>query len=228
MIPIRDNLKSRETPILVWTLVFLNVVLFLWDRGGRIGGPNISFADLSMVPADVVRAFSTAGDPFDAAKVFTSMFMHGSLAHLVGNLLFLFAFGPGVERALKAPRFTLYFLFWGLVAAAAHIFVNPASEIPTVGASGAIGGVLGAYFLLYPGSQIKVFVPPFFFWLFSVPSWAMLGLWFVWQIVFPQPGVANWAHAGGFMAGMATILVMGGRNAVLAGLAIEEDEDFEE
>ncbi len=226
MIPVRDNLVSREPAVVVGTLLALNVLIYLWDRGGAILGPNVAFADLAMVPREVVMTLTSQGDPSALAKVFTSMFLHGSLAHLVGNVLFLLAFGPGVEQALGGPRFAVYYLFWGVAAAAAHIAVDPGSDIPTLGASGAIGGVLGAYFLLFPGSRVKVVIPPFFFFPFTVMAWILLGLWFAWQILFPQPGVANWAHAGGFLAGMLTILLAGGREKVLApGLVKEGPED---
>lgn len=228
MIPLRDNLLRKQTPVLVYTIVALNVAIYLWDRNLGLAGPNMAFADLAMRPRQIMLLFAGQGDPIELAKIFTSMFLHGSLAHLIGNMLFLAAFGPSVEEALRGPRFAIYYLFWGVFASAAHIFVNPASEVPTVGASGAIGGVLGAYFLLFPGAQVKVVIPPFFFWPFNVTSWTLLVLWFGFQILFPQQGVANWAHVGGFLAGMATILVLGGRRAVLANREFEEDSDFEE
>lgn len=225
MIPIRDNLLSKEKPVLVWTLVALNIVIYLWDRNFGLFGPSIAFADLAMRPKQLMIALTPEGDPMAFAKIFTSMFLHGGLAHLVGNVLFLVVFGPGVEKALGGPRFALYYLFWGLVAAAAHTFVNPGSDIPTLGASGAIGGVLGSYFLLFPGSRVELLL---IFYPVVVASWVLLGGWFIWQIAFPQPGIANWAHAGGFLAGMMTILIMGGRQAVLKGKNIEEDADFED
>ncbi len=228
MIPLRDNMVRKNPAVIVWTLVGLNVLIFLWDRNGGFTGPNIGFADLAMRPNEVLRAFSSNGDPIEFAKVFTSLFLHGNLTHLIGNVLFLAAFGAAVEQAIKPTKFALYYLFWGLFAAAAHIFVNPGSDVPTVGASGAIGGVLGAYFLLFPGSKIKVVIPPFFFWPFSVISWMLLVIWFLFQVFSPQQGVANWAHVGGFLAGMVTVLVMGGRHAVLADVPIEEDEDFDD
>ena len=215
MIPIRDNLESRDKPIVTWTLIGLNVLIFVWDRAWSLGGSSYVFADLAMRPAEVMRAVSGQGDPIELGKLFTSMFLHGSLAHLIGNMLYLFAFGENVENALGGFRFALYYLFWGVVASAAHIFVDPSSNVTVLGASGAIGGVLGAYFLVFPGNRISVFVPPFFFWVFRLPAWILLGFWFVFQVLLPQQGVANWAHAGGFLAGMVTVLVMGGREKVL-------------
>lgn len=210
---------------MVWTLVALNIAIFLWDRNFALGGPSVSFADLAMRPKQIILTLTQGGDPAALAKVFTSMYLHGSLAHLLGNVLFLIVFGPGVERALGGPRFALYYLFWGVMAAAAHTFVNPGSDVPTLGASGAIGGVLGSYFLLFPGSRVELVL---LFYPIVVASWVLLGGWFLWQIFLPQPGVANWAHAGGFLAGMVTILVLGGRESVLKGKSIEEDLDFDD
>lgn len=228
MIPIRDNLRPRDTPLVVWTLILLNVVIYLWDRGGHILGPSIAFSDLAVRPLEVTEALTGRGSPERLFTIFTAMFLHGNLAHLAGNMLFLFAFGPTVEGALGAWRFTLYYLFWGFVATAAHILVMPDSPTPALGASGAIGGVLGCYFLLFPGSRITVVIPPIFFWTFEVFAWVMLGLWFVFQIVFPQAGVANWAHAGGFLAGMATVLIAGGRARLLRTARVEaEPEPYE-
>lgn len=217
MIPIRDNLESRERPILTWTLIGLNILVFLWDREWSFFGQNIVFVDLAMRPQEVLRAITGTGDPLELGKVFTSMFLHGTVLHLVGNMLFLLAFGTNVETAMGGLRFALYYLFWGLVAAGAHIFVHPDSQIPTLGASGAIGGVLGCYFLLFPGNKVQVIIPPMIFLVFALPAWILLGAWFVWQIAFPAAGVANWAHAGGFLAGMVTVLVLGGRAKVLSG-----------
>jgi membrane associated rhomboid family serine protease len=229
MIPLRDNLDSREKPLVTWTLIGLNVFLFFWDRNWSWGGHSIVFADLAMRPSEVIAALTGRGDPLELGKLFTSMFLHGSLWHLIGNMLFLMVFGENVENALGGFRFAIYYLFWGIVAASAHIFVHPGSPIPTLGASGAIGGVLGCYFLLFPGNRVQVFVPPLIFFVFALPAWVLLGFWFVFQVLVPQAGVANWAHAGGFLAGMVTVLVAGGRAKVLRNVefhkvALEDDE----
>lgn len=225
MFPIRDNWFSRETPVITYTLIGLNVLLYLWDRGWNVFGPSLVFADLALRPRDVVQALQGQAPPGALAALFTAMFLHGSLLHLIGNMVFLLTFGDNVEHALGGPRFAVYYLFWGLMAWAAHILVEPNSAIPTLGASGAIGGVLGAYFLLFPANRIKIVVLPLFFLPFVVAAWVLLGLWFVFQIAFPQEGVANWAHAGGFLAGMITVLIMGGRQRVLRDVHFEKDED---
>lgn len=221
MIPIRDNLQSRDKPIVTWTLIALNIFIYFWDRNWVWNGESVVFLDLMMRPSEVVMVLSGVGDPIELAKVFTSMFLHASPRgmpwHLLGNMLFLFAFGENVENALGGFRFALYFLFWGVIASIVHVFVNPSSAIPTLGASGAIGGVLGCYLLLFPGNRVMVMIPPIIFMTFAIPAWILLGLWFVWQVLVPQAEVANWAHAGGFLAGMVTVLVLGGRSKVLAG-----------
>jgi membrane associated rhomboid family serine protease len=225
MIPIRDSLMSRSAPFVTYALIALNVAIYLWDREWRMFGPSVVFGDLAMRPNEVIAAFA-GGDRFPLATVFTSMFLHGNFLHILGNMLYLLTFGGGVESALGGPRFALFYLFWGIVAGAAHIFVDPGSDVPTVGASGAIGGALGCYFLLFPASKIEILIP-----FFPVPlvasAWVLLGGWFLLQIFFPQEGVANWAHAGGFMAGMATVLIMGGRKAVLKGKEQEFLDEFD-
>jgi membrane associated rhomboid family serine protease len=222
MIPIRDNLESRDRPLVTWTLIGLNVLLYFWDRDWSISGHSIVFADLAMRPREVISAITGSGDPLELVKLFTSMFLHGSLWHLIGNMLFLLVFGENVENALGGFRFAIYYLFWGIVASAAHIFVHPESGVPTLGASGAIGGVLGCYFLLFPGNRIQVVVPPVIFLVFALPAWVALGFWFVFQVLVPQQDVANWAHAGGFLAGMVTVLVAGGRAKLLKDARFEQ------
>jgi membrane associated rhomboid family serine protease len=204
-------------------LVVLNLIIFLWDRQWNPFGNSVVFADLTMRPREVVDAAKGFGDRFPLVTVFTSMFMHGSVAHIVGNLIFMTVFGPGVEEAIGSVRYAFYYLAWGVAAAAAQIYVDPTSQIPTLGASGAIGGVLGAYFLLFPGNKIEIIVPILAFLAFEVAAWILLGMWFLWQVFVPQEGVATWAHAGGFLAGMLTVLVLGGRESVLRRREAEYD-----
>jgi membrane associated rhomboid family serine protease len=210
VIPLRDNLIRRNAPVVTWALLLVNVVVFIWDRQGHILGPRLIFADLAMRPREVIEALQGVGDRFALVTVFTSMFLHGGITHILGNMIFLIVFGVSVEEAIGSVRYSLYYLAWGVAAAAAQIYVDPTSTVPTLGASGAIGGVLGAYFLLFPGNKIDVFVPILFFSAFQVSAWVLLGLWFLWQVFAPQEGVANWAHVGGFLAGMVTVLIIGG------------------
>jgi membrane associated rhomboid family serine protease len=216
MMPEFGEQKTKSAkPIVMWVLIGLNVLIFLWDRRGHVLGPSITFADLPMRPHEVVQALHSGADHFPLATIFTSMFLHAGLMHLFGNMLFLFVFGAGIEEAFGSAKFAFYYLAWGVAAAAAQIWVDPNSSVPTLGASGAIGGVLGAYLLLYPTSKIEIFVPVLVFLSFDVSAWILLSLWFIFQIWFPQQGVANWAHVGGFLAGMLTVLVLGGRKTIL-------------
>ncbi|MBN8690532.1 MAG: rhomboid family intramembrane serine protease [Armatimonadetes bacterium] len=228
MIPIRDNVTSKELPLVTWTLVVLNVLIFFWDRGGLAAGGPVNFADLAVRPSEVFASMRGQGDAGDLTTLFTYMFLHGNLAHLVGNMFFLLAFGVNVESVFGALKFALFYLFWGLVAAFAEIYVHPGSMTSILGASGAIGGVLGAYLLLFPGNKITFIVFPLFWWPLKVTAWLLLGFWFMFQIFFPQEGVANWAHAGGFAAGMATVLLLGGRVKLLRGVALEVEADDED
>jgi membrane associated rhomboid family serine protease len=225
MFPVRDSGRSRQLPLVTYTLIALNVLIFLWDRNFNLFGSRVVFSDLTMVPSAITGALTGDGNPNVLVTIFTSMFLHANLVHLIGNLLFLMTFGENVEAGMGSPRFALMYLFWGIVAAAAHILVMPDSLISTLGASGAIGGVLGSYFLLFPGNRISIMVPPFIFWTFEVAAWILLGMWFLWQILFPQEGVANWAHAGGFLAGMLTVLIAGGRLRLLKDKEFEFDDD---
>jgi membrane associated rhomboid family serine protease len=153
----------------------------------------------------------------------TSMFLHGSWGHLLSNSLFLWVFGNNVEDSMGRGRFLAFYLICGLAAAAAHVLVEPTSPVPTVGASGAISGVLGGYLLLYPRVRVRTFFPPFF--LFFVPAWFILVLWFGQQVLMGLPqlsqmrpdasaGVAVWAHIGGFVAGLALVKLFEDRTFV--------------
>lgn len=222
MIPIRDNQLSRYLPWVTYTLIGLNILIYLWDRQLQVFAPGVVFGDLAMRPREVALALKPGGDQFALVTMFTSLFLHANLVHIIGNMLFLLTFGPGVEEAIGAKRFAFYYVIWGILAGATHVFVDPSSPIPTVGASGAIGGVLGAYFLLFPVNKIQILIP-FVFIPLEASAWVFLGLWFLWQIFVPQQGVANWAHAGGFMAGMAIILLMGGRQKIIGNRELEYD-----
>jgi membrane associated rhomboid family serine protease len=208
--------ETRESrvpaPYVTWTIVLLNVVIFLWDRQGHYAGTSVVFADLVMRPREVVLAALAGPDRFPLVTLFTSLFLHGSLGHIMANMTFLLVFGPEVEEAIGGARFALYYFFWGIAAWMAQIYVDPGSSVPTLGASGAIGGVLGCYFLLFPSNKIDLLLVPL-----EVSAWIFLGLWFLYQIFSPMEGVANWAHVGGFLAGMATVLIAGGRKRLLGG-----------
>ncbi len=207
MIPIRDGIPTRRTPIVNYLLIIANILvfLFMWMAGNAQESLVYQFA---LIPANLTDGSVTAGDFFD---IFTSMFMHAGIAHIAGNMLYLWIFGDNVEDTLGHFKYIIFYLFGGLVAALTHLATNPGSQIPTVGASGAISAVLGAYLVLYPRSHIATFIPiGFFLRLAMLPASIVLVLWFVMQlfsgfISLGGPdvgGTAFWAHIGGFVAGV--------------------------
>ncbi|HWV39595.1 MAG TPA: rhomboid family intramembrane serine protease [Vulgatibacter sp.] len=207
MFPLKDDIPVRRLPIVTIALIAASVGVFAWQVGwsGSFVG---SVWSLGLVPANLL-ATSSPGDTPPVETLFTSMFAHGSLLHLGSNMLFLWIFGNNVEDAMGRWRFVLFYLLCGLGAAAAQIASDPTSTLPMVGASGAIGGVLGAYFLLYPRARVLALVPIFIFVrLVWIPAVVFLGLWFLFQIVGglgsvgASGGVAFWAHVGGFVAGV--------------------------
>lgn len=206
--------KTKEPiPVLTWTLILLNVLIYLWDRKLGFFGPGFVFSDLAMRPKEVIAAVTGGGDRFPVATIFTAMFLHGGFLHLFANMMFLAVFGPPVEQAVGPWRFVLYYQGWGVFAALCQIYAGPLSNVPTLGASGAIGGVLGCYFLLFPSNRLHILIMGI--WEIETKAWILLGLWFLYQIFVKQEGVATWAHIGGFLAGMVTVLVIGGRDTIL-------------
>ena len=215
MIPIRDEIPTRRVPIVNYLLIVANLLVFawMWLAGGEQEALVYQFA---MIPAN----FNNGVDLGDIGDIFTSMFMHAGLAHIAGNMLYLWIFGDNVEDRMGSFRYLVFYLVGGVVASLAHLFTNPGSQLPTVGASGAIAAVLGAYLVLYPRSRIVTFIPlGFFMRLTMVPASIVLGLWFVMQLFSgvlsmggpDVGGVAFWAHIGGFVAGvvMAKLFVPG-------------------
>jgi len=203
MIPISDQNPTRTTPYVTYVLIALNVLAFLLERQ-LIGqhGESYVISGYGLVPTRI------SADPSgEAFTVFTSMFMHGGLGHLAGNLLFLWIFGDNVEDAIGHVRYVAFYLSCGVCAALAQVLTNIESPAPMVGASGAIAGVLGAYLVLYPRAPITVFVG---FFLISLPAWVVVGFWFLLQLsggwaalgLDTSSGVAFFAHIGGFLAGV--------------------------
>jgi membrane associated rhomboid family serine protease len=222
-VPLYDDTPQLRTPVVTYGIVALCVLVFLWQLGLTPADSRAAVYSLGMVPA---LLFGYAELPPRLAVVapywtlVTSMFLHGGWMHLIGNMLYLWIFGRGVETALGAPRFAALYLLSGIAAALTQAWMNPAAEVPMIGASGAIAGVLGAYFLLYPRGNVVVF-----FWLLifvrliTVPAIVLLGLWFLLQLVSAaasgEPGVAFWAHVGGFLAGMALVVLLRPRDTRL-------------
>jgi membrane associated rhomboid family serine protease len=211
MFPLRDDVPSRQFPLVTVSIVVVNVVIFLFQV---LAGPAASsIAELfGIVPARIIIQWR---NPLVLLTLFSSMYLHGGWAHLIGNMWYLWIFGDNVEDRMGRGRFFIFYTLCGLAAGLLQIVAAPRSTIPIIGASGAIAGVLGAYLLLYPRARVSTLVPLFFFirivWL---PAIVVLGSWFVIQllnglaslnIVVQTGGVAWWAHIGGFVVGMALL-----------------------
>lgn len=208
MLPLKDTIRSRSFPLVNWLLITLNILVFMWEFSMGRGAENW-VALLGVVPARFLNFF----DGFEALTLFTSLFLHGGWAHLLSNMLALYIFGDNVEDRLGSGRYLLLYLASGVAASGLHIFLNPNSNVPTIGASGAISGILAAYFLFFPQARVITLVPLFFLpWLVEVPAVIYLGLWFATQFFSgvltvvsgaqALGGVAWWAHVGGFVAGL--------------------------
>ena len=207
MIPLRDIVPSRTTPVITISLIVLNVLVFLFELSLGRAVEAFTFY-FGLVPAD-----------FAWLNVFTSMFIHSGFLHIAGNMLYLWIFGDNVEDRMGHGRFLVFYLLCGVAAALAQTVTAPNSTVPMVGASGAIAGVMGAYFVLYPKSRIVALVPLFFFFqIIEVPAIFFLGIWFLMQFLSgvgsiaeatrgaPGGGVAFWAHVAGFVAGITGVV----------------------
>ncbi|RLG47849.1 MAG: rhomboid family intramembrane serine protease [Thermoproteota archaeon] len=203
MFPIRDENPSGHTPIVTYSLIALNVLVFLY----QVAGP-LPFEATIMVYGYIPALFLM--DPVgNFYRLFTSMFLHGGPTHLLGNMVYLYIFGDNVEYAFGRTKYLLFYIVSGLGASALHTAVSVASNVPAVGASGAISGILGAYVLLYPRNRIVSLV---FWWfglaeLVSIPAYHYIWGWFIWQLIpallfGESTGVAYWAHVGGFVTGL--------------------------
>lgn len=215
ILPLYDDGPAPRAPIATYGLIAGCVAVFLWQQGLPPRAAEAAIYGYGMIPAVLSGQAELPAHlralPAPATLV-TSMFLHGGWAHLLGNMLFLWLFGRGVEFALGAGRLLLFYLICGIAAGLTQAFTNPAEEVPMIGASGAIAGVLGAYLVLRPRGNVTVFVWFFVFIRFiAVPAVILLGLWFLLQLLSAmasnpaEPGVAFWAHVGGFLAGMALV-----------------------
>ncbi|SLN61842.1 Rhomboid protease GluP [Pseudoruegeria aquimaris] len=208
MFPIRDHNPSQRPPVVTLALIAANVLIFL-GYWGLLADPfaTAAFYDRwAMRPGEIVSGQ-------DLHTLLTSMFLHGSVMHLAGNMLFLWVFGDNLEDTLGHLRFLLFYLLCGVAAAFAHVLAAPASGIPTVGASGAIAGVMGGYLLLYPKARVDVlFIFIVVFKIIPIPAWVVLGVWLGLQLFngiatdITGGGIAYWAHAGGFAIGFVALL----------------------
>jgi membrane associated rhomboid family serine protease len=233
LIPLSDDNPTLRTPIMTYLLMALIIGAWVLVQGAGFN-PDIlaaSVCNLGMVPGEITglarlgtqvpladRLFCVVdNEPINIFTPVTSMFLHGGWMHLLGNALFFWVFGNNVEDSMGRFRFLIFYLVCGLIAAAAHIFVGPSSPVPTVGASGAISGIMGAYLVLYPRVRVNMlFLLFIFIRVITLPAWGVLLWWFGLQLFSGLPqlntvgaeasgGVAVWAHIGGFVAGVVLV-----------------------
>ena len=225
MIPIRDDRPSFTTPFINYLLIALNTLVFLYEV---LLGPHTREVFVYQFGVEPIRVLAALGlanvhvpDP-SALPLLTSMFLHASWLHLIGNMWVLWIFGDNIEDYLGHFGYLIFYLVSGLAASVLHIALNPSSSVPSVGASGAIAGVMGAYFLLFPSARVLTLVPLIIFFTFIwLPAWIVLGYWFVLQFLSGAAtsiayssrtggggGIAFWAHVGGFVAGIIMIKLL--------------------
>jgi membrane associated rhomboid family serine protease len=242
MIPLGDELQTLRPPVMTYLILATLVGVWIFVQGAGVNEVQLatSICNLGMVPGEITHLarLGTAvplGDGMacvvdnDRVNLLTpvfSMFLHGGWLHLLGNCLFFWVFGNNVEDSMGHVRFLVFYLLCGLAAAAAHVIVQPGSPVPTVGASGAISGVLGAYLVLYPKVRVRMlFFFIFFFRVIAIPAWAVLLWWLAWQLISGLPqlmnvrpdvssGVAVWAHIGGFVTGLILVKLFVNPNLV--------------
>lgn len=217
MFPLYDDAPRYSTPYVNYFLLALNTIVFIWELSfpARLRDPLMM--QLGIVPLRIT-AFLQGVHGFHALPAFlpilTSMFVHASWGHLIFNMWALYIFGDNIEDYLGHFRYLLFYLICGVGAALLHVAMNPASQLPSVGASGAIAGVMGAYFILYPSARVLTWV--FFIFFVWLPAWIVLGIWFLGQFLSgaatsvatasqTSGGIAFWAHVGGFVSGIALI-----------------------
>lgn len=229
MFPIRDDNPQILVPYATYGIICLNIAVWILLQGlGAEPSLSASVCRFGLIPGELLQllpagsrvsvgtgAACVLGDSPAWYTTVTSMFMHGSWMHIIGNMWFLWIFGDNVEDAMGSRKFVLFYLLCGLAAAAAQVLADPGSSIPMVGASGAIGGVMGAYILLYPRVHVHMlFILVIYITTFAVPAYLMLGYWFLIQLLSgvvshgaEGGGVAFWAHIGGFAAGGILVYV---------------------
>jgi membrane associated rhomboid family serine protease len=206
MIPLRDVIPSRSTPYITLTIIVLNALAWLVEISLPREVLPVFLQVYGVVPAD-----------FHGSTLISSMFLHGSWSHIIGNMWYLWIFGDNIEDRLGHGRFIVFYLLCGIAAAVGHIVVDPNSTLPTIGASGAIAGVMGAYFVLYPQSRVLTLVPWIFLQIVEMPAIVLLGFWFLMQLFSAGAiavttsthggGIAFAAHVAGFVMGVLTVFV---------------------
>lgn len=209
MIPLRDTIRSRYRPVMTWMIVAANILVFFYQLSLSDAGLQNFVSTFAMVPA----RWQT--DPtWSVVTIFTSMFMHAGWFHILSNMWILFIFGDNVEDQMGPVGFLVFYLLSGVAAGTMQFLIEPTSTVPTLGASGAIAGVMGAYLVLYPRARVVTLIPLFiFFTTVNIPAVLFLGFWFLTQFYsglaalgsVTMGGVAWWAHIGGFMFGLLMV-----------------------
>jgi membrane associated rhomboid family serine protease len=228
MFPLRDDIPSRLFPVVNLWLILINVACFYYEYSLGLQLEKFTL-EYGFIPSRFLQ--QQAANPFDAARVipvFSSMFLHGNLLHLASNMWMLWIFGDNVEDKMGHARYLAFYLLCGVCAVFFQGFAQPYSKAPMIGASGAISGVLGAYFILFPRARILTFIPIIiFFYLVEVPAFIFIGLWFVMQFLqgalqqvtigsLAEGGVAWWAHVGGFVGGVLLVFLFRKKKAAAA------------
>src|SRR3954463_6714193 len=222
MIPLRDDTPRFTTPFVTYFLLALNIGVFFFELALDDNSRTAFFYQFGVVPTHVTGALGTGALSTSLFPLFTSMFLHAGWLHLIANMWVLWIFGDNIEDYFGHFRFLLFYLGTGIAAGLLHIFFNTGSTVPSVGASGAIAGVMGAYFMLFPSARVLTLVPIIIFFTFIwLPAWIVLGYWFVLQFLSGAAtsiayssrtggggGIAFWAHVGGFAAGLIMIKLL--------------------
>jgi len=224
MIPIRDYNPTTRQPVVTVLLIAACVLVFLWQMSLDPRAAQVMVHQLGFIPALLFdqATFGAGGGLLPPwATLFSSMFLHGGIMHLGGNMLYLWIFGNNIEDVMGHGRFLVFYLLCGLLAAMAQALPDTGSTVPMIGASGAISGVLGAYLVLFPKAQVQVIIPIGFFMMRKLPAGWLLGMWIAFQVISglysdsSGGGVAWWAHVGGFVAGMVLVHAFRQKDTVL-------------
>jgi membrane associated rhomboid family serine protease len=220
MIPVRDDVPALSRPVVMYLIIAANVLVFLYMAALGPRGIMGVVTSFGVVPTEFTRSPSEAGILEASPTLLTAVFLHGGLLHLLVNMWYLWIFGDNVEDRMGHGKFLLFYLAGGVVANLAHIALNPASPIPSIGASGAVAAVLGAYLVLFPGARIITIVPFIFVFAIQLPAGLVLGVWFILQLWSglgaigvngTAGGIAYWAHIGGFVFGLVIVRLLAPR-----------------
>jgi len=214
MFPFKDDNPTERFPFITIGIIAINILVYIWELVSPAGERYIIYT-YGAIPSEILSLEKTRA-LHPAATVFSSMFLHGGLLHIGGNMLYLWIFGNNIEDKLGHFRFLIFYLFAGIIAAYSHALLSPSSNIPMIGASGAVSGVLGAYILLFPHARVHTLIFfGFFIEVVKIPALLVIGFWAIIQVIngilsqglLPQGGVAWFAHVGGFLTGLLTIKI---------------------